>query len=304
MAVIESEGLTKRYGRLTAVDQLTVTVEENKIIGLVGRNGAGKSTFLKLVAGHLKPSYGKIRVFGASPFLNLTVSKNTIFIHEGLTFVPTLTVNSILELMARFYANWEGQLALRLCQYFEINLESYPRHLSKGQRNTFFTILAIASRAPLTLLDEPTSGMDKGVRKDIYRVILKDYLHHPRTMIISSHMMGELAEILEEIILLDKGKKKAHLPLEELSKKVVQIRGPKEGLAHLLDTPYVIEEKSLGPGTLSLIVKNELPQPLLDQLLSQQAEIIPVPPDEVCVYLTKDKTGGIDDVFADHPSGR
>lgn len=304
MTVIETEGLTKRYGRLTAIDQLSLTVEENKIIGLVGRNGAGKSTFLKLVAGHLKPSHGSIRVFGSAPFHNLTVAKNTILIHDRLSFVPAFTVSHILETMARFYAHWDGQLARKLCHYFEINLEAYPRHLSKGQQNTFFTILGIASRSPLTLLDEPTAGLDKAVRKDIYRLMLKDYLHHPRTLIISSHLIGEMAELLEEIILLDGGIKKAHLSVEELSQKVVQIRGSAEGLAKLLDTPYVLERKQLGPGVLSLIVKNELPQNLEDHILRQQAEIIPLPPDDVCVYLTKNRPGGIDDVFADDQSGR
>jgi len=297
MPVIEAEELSKTYGGLTAIDQLSLNVDENKLIGLVGRNGAGKSTLLKLMAGYLKPSAGSIKVFGEAPFNSLTVSANTILINDRLSLLPPLSVTDVLEMMARFYPNWDHELAHRLCRYFELNPNASPTALSKGQQNTFYTILGIATRCPLTLLDEPTLGMDKAVRADIYRLILKDYLNHPRTLIISSHLIGELADILEEIILIDRGKKKVHLPVDELSGSVIRLRGSQEALSPILATDQVIEQQWMGKGTLSLVVRNELPEEMLHQLRSKQVDILPVPLDDVCVYLTKNKQGGIDDVF-------
>ncbi|GGK36840.1 ABC transporter [Caldalkalibacillus thermarum] len=300
MHVIETEKLSKVYGSATAIDQLSLTIGENKLIGLIGRNGAGKTTLLKLIAGYLLPSAGTIKVFGEPPFNNLTVSSNMILTNDRLPVIPTLTIAEIMDSMALFYPHWDHGLAKRLCQYFELNPKFYPNTLSKGQQSTFYTIIGIAARCPLTMLDEPTTGMDKAVRKDIYRVLLKDYLNHPRTMIISSHLLNELEEILEEIILLDKGQKKVHLPVEELSRLVIRLRGKQEALAPVLETKLVIDQQPLGPDSLTVVVKNELPEDLLRSLRQQQVEILSVPTDETCVYLTKSRQGGIDDVFNDN----
>ncbi|MDQ0340547.1 ABC-2 type transport system ATP-binding protein [Caldalkalibacillus uzonensis] len=297
MHVIETEKLSKVYGSATAIDQLSLTIGENKLIGLIGRNGAGKTTLMKLIAGYLLPSAGQIKVFGEPPFNNLTVSSNMILTNDRLPVIPTLTIAEIMDSMALFYPHWDHGLAKRLCQYFELNSKVYPNTLSKGQQSTLYTIIGIAARCPLTMLDEPTTGMDKAVRKDIYRVLLKDYLNHPRTMIISSHLLNELEEILEEIILLDKGQKKVHLPVEELSRLVIRLRGKKDALAPVLETKLVIDQQPLGPDSLTVVVKNELPEDLLRSLRQQQVEILSVPTDETCVYLTKTRQGGIDDVF-------
>lgn len=300
MHVIETEKLSKVYDSATAIDQLSLTIGENKLIGLVGRNGAGKTTLLKLIAGYLLPSAGTIKVFGEPPFNNLTVSSNMMLTNDRLPVIPTLTIAEIMDSMALFYPHWDHELAKRLCQYFELNPKVYPNTLSKGQQSTLYTIIGIAARCPLTLLDEPTTGMDKAVRKDIYRVLLKDYLNHPRTMIISSHLLNELEEILEEVILLDKGQKRMHLPVEELSRLVIRLRGKKEALAPVLETKLVIDQQALGPDSLTVVVKNELPEDLLRSLRQQQVEILSVPTDETCVYLTKTKQGEIDDVFNDN----
>lgn len=300
MTVVEAMKVSKQYGPLTAIDQLSLHIDEHKLIGLVGRNGAGKSTLLKLIAGFIKPSAGTIKVFGSAPFNNLMVSAQSILIYDRLPLVPSLTIEEYLEIMGQFYANWDHELARKLCHYFELNFKADPARLSKGQQNTFYTILGIATRSPLTLLDEPTLGMDKAVRTDIYRLILKDYLHHPRTLIISSHLIGEMADLLEEIILIDRGKLLVHQPVDELSQAVIRLQGSQAILDPLLNRFEVFEQHELGKGTVSLVIKNELSQSMINHLKSKQVKISPLALDEVCVYLTKNSRGGIDDVFKDN----
>lgn len=205
MSVIQCEDLTKSFGKLKAIDHLSFEIEENKITGLIGRNGAGKTTLLKMIAGYLKPTSGELKVFSEKPFNSLNVSANTMFVDDTMTFSDSMTLVDILIEVASFYPNWNSSLASGLFDYFSFNPNQPHNNLSKGSKSTFNSILGIASRCPLTIFDEPTTGMDSAVRKDFYRALLKDYLEYPRTIILSSHLLSELEEILEDILLINHG---------------------------------------------------------------------------------------------------
>ena len=297
MSVIQCDNLTKSYGKLKAIDHLSFEIEESRITGLIGRNGAGKTTLLKMIAGYLKPTSGELKVFSEKPFNSLDVSANSIFIDDTITFSDSLTLLDILTEVAPFYANWNSSLALSLFDYHSFNPKQPHSNLSKGSKSTFNSILGIASRCPLTIFDEPTTGMDSAVRKDFYRALLKDYLEYPRTIILSSHLLSELEGILEDILLIDHGTKHLHLSVMELKELVVGIRGNAQTVLSFVEGREIIYQEAFAKGSVYVVIKRDLIQQQLEQIRQSGLDILPVSTDDLCVYLTAKTKRGIDDVF-------
>lgn len=297
MSVIQCQDLTKSFGKIKAIDHLTFEIEENRITGLIGRNGAGKTTLLKTIGGYLKPTSGELKVFSEKPFNSLAVSANLIFIDDTMTFSDSMTLVDILTEVAHFYANWNSSLASGLFDYYSFNPRQPHSNLSKGSKSTFNSILGIASRCPLTIFDEPTTGMDSAVRKDFYRALLKDYLEYPRTIILSSHLLNELEEILEDILLIDQGTKCLHLPVLELKELAVGIRGNAPAVRSFIDGKGIIYQENFAKENLYVVLRRELVEQQLEQMHQCGLEVLPVSTDDLCVYLTAKTKGGIDDVF-------
>lgn len=297
MSVIQCKELSKLYGKIKAIDHLSFELEENKITGLIGRNGSGKTTLLKMIAGFIRPTGGELKVFLKEPFNSLDVSANTIFIDDTMAFPDSFTLSHILTEVAPFYANWNSKLASSLFEYHSFNPKQTHSNLSKGSKSTFNSILGIASRCSLTILDEPTTGMDSAVRKDFYRALLKDYLEYPRTIILSSHLLSELEELLEDIILINDGTKRLHLPILELKELAVGIRGNASTVLSFIEGKEVIYQEEFAKGSLYVVIRRALIQQQFVQIRQSGVEVLPVSTDDLCVYLTAKTKGGIDDVF-------
>jgi ABC-2 type transport system ATP-binding protein len=298
MKVVECKELSKQYGRAKAINNLSFTLMENKITGLIGRNGAGKTTLLKIIAGYLHPTSGDIQVFSEKPFNNLKVSANTIFIDNGMSFSHALTLEELLETAGSFYPNWNHDLAKRLFQYFSFNPIQSHVNLSKGMKSTFNMIIGIAARCPLTIFDEPTSGMDAGTRKDFYRALLKDYITHPRTIILSSHLLSEVEDILEEILLIKNGEKLLHMSVENLKEYAIGVNGKKEVVEEWIANREVIFTQSIGIGGSYVVIENDCSHSDLEIAREAGLELSPVSAEDICTYLTSKTKGGIDHVFS------
>jgi ABC-2 type transport system ATP-binding protein len=297
MSVIESRELVKSYGKIHALNNLSFTIEENTITGLIGRNGAGKTTLLKLIAGYLRPTKGKLQVFSQYPFNNLYISGNTIFVDDNMAFPDSFTLVDILREIAPFYPNWDGELANGLFDYFGLNPIQRHSSLSKGSKSTLNAIIGISARCPLTLLDEPTTGMDSAVRKDFYRALLKDYIEHPRTIILSSHLLEELEEILENILLLDQGTQRLHLPILELKEYAIGLRGNTQAIVDLVEDKDILYKEEFAKDSIYAVVKTEGLRKDYERIRQNGVEVIPVSIDDLCIHLTAKTKGGIDDVF-------
>ncbi|MEX3713931.1 ABC transporter ATP-binding protein [Cytobacillus horneckiae] len=298
MGVIECREVSKKYLRKKALNQLSFTIEENKITGLIGRNGAGKTTLLKLLSGFIKPTSGKIKIFSEQPFDNLTVSVNSILIDDQMAFPTALNLGDILVAASKFYPNWDSKLAEGLLNYFSFKTYQYHNRLSKGQKSTFNMIVGLSSHCPLTMFDEPTTGMDEAVRKDFYRALLKDYIAYPRTILISSHHLEEIEHILEDVLLIKNGECILHQSITDLKEMMIAIQGKKEEVSSLLLNHDVISEQMIGTDYMQKVIKrHEISE---DSILSARRsglEINAVSPSQACLYLTQERKGGIDDVF-------
>ncbi|SFJ75060.1 ABC-2 type transport system ATP-binding protein [Halobacillus dabanensis] len=299
MKAIKCEALTKTYYRKKALNDLTFSVEENKIVGLVGRNGAGKTTLMKILSGFSKAKTGVVEVYGRRPFNNLFVSANTIYIDDQMNFPTTLMLNEILEEGRRFYHNWDHDLALRLFEYFGFHRKQHHNELSKGKESTFNMIVGLASRSPLTIFDEPTTGMDAAVRKDFYRALLKDYLAHPRTILLSTHHLEEMEDVLEEVVLLHEGSLHLHMSMDDLKEYSVGLSGKISEMEPFLQGRDVLYKQNRAVDDCYAVIRNDLTGGEYRQM--QQAGIItsPVSASDLCVYMTSETSGkgSVDDVF-------
>jgi ABC-2 type transport system ATP-binding protein len=297
MKVIECSELTKSYSRKKVLNDLTFSIEENTITGLIGRNGAGKTTLLKTIAGFIKNTSGGIKVFSERPFNSLNVSVNSIFVDDQMSFPPALQLGELLKEAERFYPNYDANLARRLFDYFGFDVKGYHNRLSKGKTSTFNIIIGLASRCPLTIFDEPTTGMDEAVRKDFYRALLKDYITHPRTIIISSHHVDEVEDILEDVLLINNGSKLLHLPIADLKEWAIGIKGDSETVLKLINDTEILYKNEVGMNTLYAVVRRDSSGSIERKAQLAALEVTPVRSSDLFVYLTTEAKGGIDDVF-------
>ncbi len=302
MTVVECTNLTKTYGKMKAIDNLSLTLEREKITGLIGRNGAGKTTLLKMIVGFYLKTTGELKVFDKEPFNSLTVSANSIFVHDEMSFPTTLNLQELLAEASQFYINWDTRLAKKLFDYFSFPPAQYHHNLSKGMKSTFNMIVGLASRCPLTIFDEPTTGMDKAVRSDFYRALLKDYLAYPRTFIISSHHLDEVEHLLEDVLLLDEGKALLHLPMTELKEWAIGVQGDAVLIEEWVKSEDIIHTKSVGSDQRYAVVKNHVTEKDLYRAKLEGLVVSEVSPSDLCVYLTSKHQGGIDDVFRNDES--
>lgn len=297
MNIIECRSLTKVYGATKALNNLSFEIKENKITGLIGRNGAGKTTLLKIIAGYFRETSGEIKVFSERPFNNLLVSANVIYINDQMNFPAALSLKEILDVSSTFYENWNHELSDRLFDYFSFQPTQQYINLSKGMKSTFNMIVGLSARCALTMFDEPTTGMDAAVRKDFYRALLKDYIDYPRTILLSSHHLNEIEDLLEDVLLIKDGKELLHIEVEDLKEWGIGVQGPTTAVKEWIKNREVIHSKNIGLDQMYTVVKNVDSE--LDKQKAQASGLLitAVSSSDVCVYLTSKTKGGIDDVF-------
>ena len=297
MKVIECNGLTKAYGKCMAVNDISFEIEENSITGLIGRNGAGKTTLLKLISGYYKSSGGAIKVFGQNPFNSLAVSAQTIFIDDNMSFPKSLSLDEVMKVAKGFYPVLDEVFCRRLMSYFNLDPNKQHSQLSKGMKSTFNVIIGITSRCPLTIMDEPTTGMDAAVRKDFYKILLKDYIENPRTIVLSSHLLNELEDILEDILLLNNGSKCLHMPLVDLKEYAVGYHGKVEIVDGLSKGKKILFQEDVGKDYRYAVIEVQNYEDAVRNGKESGVEVKPVSASDLCIYLTSSREGGIDDVF-------
>jgi ABC-2 type transport system ATP-binding protein len=203
---VQAVDLAIRYGPTVAVDGVGFTLPPGRIYGLLGRNGSGKTTLLSVLAGLRRPGHGRVLVDGVDPFENPRVMAGTCLIRESGDLIGTDRVGRVLEFAAALRPHWDDALAARLVDRFDLALDKRADALSRGQRSALGAVLGLASRSPLTMLDEVYLGMDAPTRYAFYDELLADYVEHPRTIILSSHLIDEVERLVEGVLMLHRGR--------------------------------------------------------------------------------------------------
>jgi ABC-2 type transport system ATP-binding protein len=244
--MIELRRVTVRYGRTVAVDDVTLHLPTGKLYGLLGRNGSGKTSLLSALASYRKPSSGTVLVDGAEAFENPAVARRTSFIRDTVDLTDSDRICGALSLAGRLRPTWDGEYAGKLLDLFQLGSRTRVSALSRGQKSALGVVLGLAARAPLTILDESYLGMDAVARTLFYRELLADYLANPRTIILSTHLIDEVADIFERVVILDRGRVLMHEETEVLRGRGVKVTGPAEAVDAFAAGHTVLGEQSLG----------------------------------------------------------
>ncbi len=245
-AIIEVDSVTKRFGRVTAVDDVSFSADENRIYGLLGRNGAGKTTLMQLLTGQDFVTDGDIRVFGQSPVENASVLARVSFIKESQRYPDDFRVKHVFRSAPWFFANWDADFAGQLIEEFRLPLESRVKKISRGQLSSIGVIVGLASRAPLTFFDEPYLGLDAVARQLFYDRLLEDYARHPRTVILSTHLIDEVSSLLEHVLVIDRGRIIIDQDAESLRGSATTLVGPRAAVDDFVGAREVLHRDAIG----------------------------------------------------------
>ncbi|GCE31629.1 ABC transporter ATP-binding protein [Dictyobacter alpinus] len=287
-SVVEVHQLTKRYGQVTAVDQISFSLEEGKIYGLLGRNGAGKTTIMQLLTTQIFPTGGDIKIFGATPYENNAVLSQICFIKESQKYPDSFRVVDVLKVMTGFFPNWDREYASALIEDFELPLKRKMKALSRGMLSAVGIIIGLASRAPLTMFDEPYLGLDATARSVFYERLLEDYTEHPRTIILSTHLIDEVSRLLEHVLVINQGTLILNEDAETLRELAFSVVGPAASVEAFSVGKEVIEQKAFGR-QLSATILGSLDNAERRRAEAMDLELTAVPLQQLIVHLTNEK---------------
>lgn len=206
MSYVEIKNITKTFGNTIALDNISLNLEQNKIYGLLGRNGAGKTTLLNLITNKLFPTEGEIIVDGDNVIENDRALSKIFFMTEKNYYPDSMTVKEAFKWGKEFYPDFDENYTETLSQKFSLNTNKKIKALSTGYKSIFKIIIALSCNAPVILLDEPVLGLDANHRDLFYKELIQNYSENPRTIIISTHLIEEVADIIENAIVLKNGK--------------------------------------------------------------------------------------------------
>ncbi|EFU39726.1 ABC transporter related protein [Paenibacillus vortex V453] len=284
--VIEVRNLTKEYKDTTAVDHVSFRIEENKIYGLLGRNGAGKTTIMQMITAQLFSTSGEVRVFGEHPYENKKVIQQICFIKEGQKYPDLFTVKDVMVTAASVYPNWDAEYAKALIEVFRLPMKRLIKRLSRGMLSSVGIIVGLASRAPITIFDEPYLGLDAVARELFYDHLIEDYTENPRTIILSTHLIDEVSRLLEHIIVIDNGKILLDTDTDELRGRTHNVIGHQSAVESFIKGRDVIHLESLG-STLSATVMGRTETEVKQAAEQAGLETAPVSLQQLIVHLTK-----------------
>lgn len=284
---LEARGLGVRYGRTTALDAVDLTVPAGSITGLLGRNGSGKTTLASVAAAFRRPTAGTLLVGGQDPWENEDLLPRVLLVRECGDVLDSETLRTNLRYTADCRPAFSQDVAERLLDRFALDPGAKPRRLSRGQRSAFGIVLAVATRADLTILDEVHLGLDAPSRYAFYDALLEDYVEHPRSVVLSSHLIGEVERLLEHVVVLDHGRVLLAQQVDALTGRGVSVTGPVREVERFVVGRTVLGRQQLG-GTVQATVLATLTDAELADARTAGLELGPVPLQDLFVHLTQD----------------
>ena len=282
---IHTESLSLSYGDDPALTDVDLDLAANRIHGLLGRNGAGKTTLMSVLAA-LRRGTGTVQVNGQDPFENEAVMEGVCLIRESGDFMVDRRLRANLDFLQQARPHFDRPYADSLLKAFGLDPRKKPKALSRGQASAFGAVVGLATRAPLTMFDEVHLGMDAPSRQRFYDELLRDFSEHPRTIILSSHLISEVEHLLETVTILHEGRLLLSGEADDLHSQGATLTGPSEVVDRHAGNLAVIGTRDLGP-TRQVTVFGDLDESALAAAERDGLQIGAVPLQDLFIHLTE-----------------
>ena len=252
--MIELKQVTKQYGQATVLKNITLSIGEPGIYCLLGRNGAGKTTLLKSIAGYQNITSGSIQVDGK------TITTSTL--DTGVSYIENfakhfnLPVRKLLRIASEVNPNYDDDFASEMMERFELDGKKKFHHLSLGMKTMVSTIICLASNKEVILLDEPVLGFDAIMRVEFYNMLTESFQKHQRIILVSTHIIEEIAKTIQKLIILDKGSIRFFDTLQSIEAKAFSISGLQKDVEAATRNLNIIGQDTVGGLATSYIFDN------------------------------------------------
>lgn len=263
---IEIKNISKSFGNTCALDGVSINFEENRIYGLLGRNGAGKTTLLNIITNRIFANKGEVLVDGLPSMENDQALKKIYMMGEKNFYPENMKIKEIFRWTKEFYPSFDTEYANKLADIFELNLNKNVKSLSTGYNSIFKVIIALSVNTPYVLLDEPVLGLDANHRDVFYKLLIEKYSNYPATYVISTHLIEEVSNVIEDVIIIKKGK----IIRNESREELMSVGYTVSGMASLVDD-YIKGKELIGTDSIGglksayvmgKVIKNEIPEGL------------------------------------------
>ena len=281
MEQLKSSHLSKKFGRRVILDDVSFTLEPAKIYGLLGRNGAGKSTLLNLISNRIFPTSGSIKLGDQEVNTDQTLDQ-VFLIGEDNLYYKQVKINQMFDLADGAYGNFDYQNAEQMLKRFELEGNQKFAKLSTGQKTAAKISLALNVDADYIFLDEPVLGLDVNHREIFYQELIKSYQKRPRTIVLSTHLIDEIQQLVEHVILIDRHQVLEDTDVQDLLDRAYDISGPAKLVDQYTEGLNVLSTTDLG-NIRTAHVFDQLPE---DRILPDQVQVGHYDLQHLFIYLT------------------
>lgn len=288
MSTITVSHLTKEYGPACALRNVSVSIGENKIYGLLGRNGAGKTTLLNLICSRIFPTAGEALLDGGQIRENDEALQKIFCVTEQGLYPDSMKVREAFRWAKEFYPSFDTAYALELTKKFELKTNKRMDSLSTGYSTIVKLILALAVNTPFVLYDEPVLGLDANHRELFYRELLDNYIKHPKTVVISTHIIEEISELLEHVIILKDHTVIVDDSVERLLNGAYCVSGPQAAVEEYARTRKCIGLDRLGAFASAALLGSRGAEEK-QEIARLKLEVSPVELQKLFIHLTNGK---------------
>lgn len=286
---IEMSDLRKRFGSHAVLNGVSGTIEEGKVVGLLGRNGEGKTTLFRILLDILSADSGSISVLGNPPDGSGAIRLNVGYVPERPAFHEFWTVEQALKFRAGLFPTWDSEKALRMAREMNLDLKTRIRGASKGTLAKAAWICATAHNPKLLLLDEPTSGLDALVRDSVLSRFVGELAEEGRTIFVANHRMEELLAVLDEVWVLSRGMISRKFTLDDLRRHAVRVTGKLKPAAAAPAGLSFVEEMRTGDVVRWLIIDNGAVEKIREMSILDHMECEPLAPETAFKLLLGEK---------------
>lgn len=284
--MLEIKNLNKSYGSNLVLKDINLNIEKDKIYGLLGRNGVGKTTLLNLISNQIIRNSGEIIYAGEEIFENPVAIENICLVKIFPEAIKERKVKDLLEMAKIMYKNWDEEYKNQLVKEFNLDTKKKLHKLSTGNKTIVGLIIGLAARAEISMFDEPTLGLDAALRYKFYNLLLADYELNPRTIIISTHLIDEVANLFEEVIILNDSSIALKDEVSNLKERAHFLSGNEAAINEIIINKQVIYQETLG-NTKIVGIYEEVSDKEKQGIKAQNIEISSIPLQKLFIYLTE-----------------